>query len=61
MLFLTRNIGQSIFIDGVTEVKIMGINQGQVKLGIDAPQEISVWREELMIKDDLENEGRGNK
>ncbi len=48
MLVLTRNEEQSIIIgDKLIIIKILGINGRQVKIGIDAPKEIPVHREEI--------------
>ena len=49
MLLLTRKHDQSIVIGDNAEVKIkvIGIQHGQVRLGIDAPKEIVVHREEV--------------
>ena len=47
MLILTRKVGQSIVIGGNTEVKVLGITGMQVRLGIEAPTEISVDRQEV--------------
>ncbi len=47
MLILTRKVGQSIIIDGDIVVKVLSDNHGQIKIGIDAPQEVPVHREEV--------------
>ena len=47
MLVLSRNIDQTIVIDDDITVKILGINGTQVRVGIDAPKDISVHREEI--------------
>ena len=46
MLLLTRNIGESIFINDV-EVTVVGVSGFQVKVGIDAPKDITILRAEL--------------
>jgi carbon storage regulator len=58
MLILTRKMNQSIVIgDGANKVTItvLGVQGGQVRLGVDAPREVSVHREEIYdrIKGDL--------
>ena len=50
MLVLTRRIGEHIFIDGDIEVMIIKCSGGQVTLGIDAPDEVDIVREELLVK-----------
>lgn len=47
MLKLTRHSGEAIIIDSDIVVRVMEINGNQVKLGIKAPDEVDVWREEI--------------
>lgn len=47
MLILTRSIGESIRIDDDIEIVITGVNNGHVRVGINAPKEIEVHREEI--------------
>ena len=47
MLILTRKIDQSIVIDGNITVMVLGVERDRVKLGIAAPADISVLRQEL--------------
>ena len=48
MLVLTRKLDESIIIGDNIEVKIISIDKGIVKLGIDAPVDISIVRNELL-------------
>jgi carbon storage regulator CsrA len=48
MLVLARKIEESIIIGDNVSVKIISIDKGVVKLGIDAPREISIVRNELL-------------
>lgn len=48
MLVLTRKIDESIVIGENVEIKIISIDKGMVKLGIDAPKSISIVRSELL-------------
>ncbi|OGP61700.1 MAG: hypothetical protein A2V67_12130 [Deltaproteobacteria bacterium RBG_13_61_14] len=50
MLILTRKIGQSIIINGHIRVTVQGIRGRQVRLGIEAPPEIPILRQELLLK-----------
>jgi carbon storage regulator CsrA len=48
MLVLARKLDESIVIGDNIIVKIVSIENGVVKLGIDAPKEISIIRDELI-------------
>lgn len=47
MLILTRNMNQSIIVNGDTKITVVGMNRGQVRLAIEAPPEVVVDREEI--------------
>lgn len=48
MLLLTRRIGESVVIGEGVEVRVMNIQGGQVRLGIDAPLDVQILRSELL-------------
>jgi carbon storage regulator CsrA len=48
MLVLSRKLDQSIVIGDDIVVKVIGIERGMIKLGIDAPSDISILRSELL-------------
>lgn len=50
MLILTRKDNQSIFIGDEIEVKVLGINENQVRIGISAPSDVTILREEIIGK-----------
>lgn len=54
MLILARNVGDSLVIDGDIKVTVLGVEGSQVKLGIKAPKEVSVHREEIQNRIDNE-------
>lgn len=54
MLILTRKPGELIRIDDNITLRIMRINGNQVSLGIDAPREVEVNREEVYNRKKLE-------
>lgn len=47
MLVLTRNTGETLMIGDDVAVKIIGTSGNQVRIGIDAPRELEVHREEI--------------
>ncbi len=47
MLILTRRFGESLMIGDSVKVTVLGVKRGQVSIGINAPQEIAVHREEV--------------
>jgi carbon storage regulator len=50
MLVLTRRVGESINIGNEIKVTIINFEGGQVRLGIEAPQEVIIHREEIYNK-----------
>jgi carbon storage regulator len=48
MLVLTRRKDEEIFIDGGISVRVLKIEGGQVRLGVEAPKETVIMRGELM-------------
>lgn len=55
MLILTRKLGESITIGDDIKITVMGIYGKQVKLGITAPEKVSVHREEISLRIREEN------
>lgn len=47
MLILTRKTGESIMIGDSVVVKVLGVRAGQIKIGVDAPKDLPVHREEI--------------
>jgi len=60
MLALTRSSGEAIIINGNIKVTIGHIENGRVKVLIDAPREVSIVREELIERDQQAAESPGN-
>jgi carbon storage regulator len=55
MLILTRKVDQAIIIQGNILVTVLRVERDRVKLGISAPEEITVLREELLARDAANN------
>lgn len=51
MLVLTRKVDQGIVIAGNIYVRILGVERDRVKIGIAAPKEIPVLRQELLERE----------
>lgn len=51
MLILTRRLNESIVIGDNVTVRVMAVHGNQVRLGIDAPKEVHVLREELYFRE----------
>ena len=50
MLVLTRKVGESIIIDGGITVTVVSVDRGKIRLGITAPPEVQVDREEVFLR-----------
>ena len=48
MLILTRRVQESLMIGDDIEVKVLGVKGGQLRIGIEAPKEKNVVREEIL-------------
>jgi carbon storage regulator len=55
LLILTRKLGESITIGDDIKVSVLGVHGRQVRLGIEAPPNIVVHREEIYVKIQAEN------
>ncbi len=55
MLILTRKVGESITIGEQVKITVLGVFGRQVRLGVDAPPDVLVHREEVYVKIQEEN------
>ena len=58
MLILTRRDGESLKIGETVTVKVLAVNGRQVRIGIDAPTDIEILREELLDYQDDPGDSR---
>ncbi|MZQ99737.1 MAG: carbon storage regulator CsrA [Acidaminobacter sp.] len=56
MLVLARKEEESLIIDGNIEIVVLGIEDGKVKLGINAPKEVKIYRKEVLDEVMKENQ-----
>lgn len=47
MLILTRRIGETLVVGDEVTVTVLGVKGNQVRLGVNAPKEVAVHREEI--------------
>ncbi len=57
MLILTRRVGESLMIGDDINVTVLGIRGNQVRLGVDAPKDVAVHREEIYERIQQEKSG----
>lgn len=47
MLILTRRIGETLMIEDNVKIKVLDVRGNQVRIGVEAPKDVSVHREEI--------------
>ncbi len=58
MLILTRRVGETLMIGDDVTVTVLGVKGNQVRIGVNAPKEVAVHREE--IYDRIKKQGEKN-
>jgi carbon storage regulator len=60
MLILTRRVGETVMIGNDVTVTVLGVKGNQVRIGVNAPKDVAVHREEIYerIKREEDQEGR---
>jgi carbon storage regulator len=56
MLILTRRVGESLMVGDDITITVLGVKGNQVRIGVNAPKDVAVHREEIYnrIQDDVE-------
>lgn len=62
MLILTRRVGESVMIGDDVTITVLGVKGNQVRLGVNAPKDVAVHREEIYerIQREKNDDSRGN-
>jgi carbon storage regulator len=59
MLILTRRAGETVMIGSDVTITVLGVKGNQVRIGINAPKDVAVHREEIYERIQSEKSGQG--
>lgn len=57
MLILTRRVGETLMVGDDVTVTVLGVKGNQVRIGVNAPKDVAVHREEIYDRIRKENDG----
>ena len=61
MLILTRRVGETVMIGNDVTVTVLGVKGNQVRIGVNAPRDVAVHREEIFERIKREEQDGGGK
>ena len=59
MLILTRRVGETLMVGDDVTVTVLGVKGNQVRIGVNAPKDVSVHREEIYQRIQREKDEQG--